>query len=110
MKKPKLEVRERGRWSAKAKREAVLRLLRGEDLDTLSRELKVTAAKLSEWRDVFLAGGEAGLKAREPDLRDEEITRLKETLGEVTMRAELWRDAMRRLKAGLPLDPTRLPK
>lgn len=110
MKKGKVEATERGRWSAKAKREAVLRLLRGEDLDAVSRELKVTAAKLSEWRDVFLAGGEAGLKAREPDVRDEEIVRLKETLGEVTMRAELWRDAMRRLKAGLPLDPTRLPK
>jgi transposase len=110
MTKRKLEAVGRGRWSAKAKREAVLRLLRGEDLDALSRELKVTAAKLSEWRDVFLAGGEAGLKAREPDVRDEEIARLKETLGEVTMRAELWRDAMRRLKAGLPLDPARLPK
>ncbi len=35
---------------------------------------------------------------------------LKETLGEVTIQAELWRDAMRRLKAGLHLDPTRLPK
>jgi hypothetical protein len=110
MKKEKLVVVERGRWSAKAKREAVLRLLRGEDLDGLSRELKVTAAKLSEWRDAFLTGGEARLKAREADARDEEITRLKQTLGEVTMRAELWRDAMRRLKAGLPLDPTRLPK
>jgi len=33
---------ERGRWSAKAKREAVLRLLRGEGIDALSRELKVT--------------------------------------------------------------------
>ena len=110
MSKRKSEEKERGRWSAKAKREAVLRLLRGEDLDALSRELKVTAARLSEWRDVFLAGGESSLKAREPDARDDEITRLKETLGEVTMRAELWRDAMRRLKAGLPLDPTRLPK
>ena len=28
---------ERGRWSARKKSEAVLRLLKGEDLDTLSR-------------------------------------------------------------------------
>jgi hypothetical protein len=34
---------ERGRWSAKAKREAVLRLLRGKAIDALSREVKVTA-------------------------------------------------------------------
>ena len=34
----------RGRWSAKRKAVAILRLLRGEDLETLSRELGVTAA------------------------------------------------------------------
>lgn len=102
--------KERGRWSAKSKREAVLRLLRGDELDAVSRELKVTAAKLSEWRDAFLASGIAGLKAREGDERDDEITRLKTTLGEMTMRCELQRDAIRRLKAGLPLDETKLPK
>ena len=31
---------DRGRFSAKRKREAVLRLLRGEDLDLVSRELE----------------------------------------------------------------------
>ncbi len=39
-----------------------LRLLRGEDLELVSRELGVTAAELSGWRDTFLAGGEAALK------------------------------------------------
>lgn len=111
MKHKKVElVKERGRWSAKSKRDAVLRLLRGEDLDTVSRESKVTAAKLTEWREAFLASGMAGLKARETDARDEEIERLKAVLGEMTMRCELQRDAIRRLKAGLPLDETRLPK
>ncbi|WP_233612357.1 transposase, partial [Corallococcus sp. AB045] len=47
---------ERGRFSAKRKKEAVLRLLKGEELDALSRELGVTAALLSEWREKFLAG------------------------------------------------------
>jgi hypothetical protein len=101
---------ERGRWSAKAKREAVLRLLRGEAIDALSRELKVTAARLSEWREAFLTGGEANLKSREADARDDELAKLKQTLGEMTLRVELQRDAIRRLKAGLPLDETRLPK
>ena len=40
----------RGRWSAKRKFAAVFRLLRGEDLETVSRELGVTAATLSRWR------------------------------------------------------------
>ena len=37
----------RGCFSARRKTDAVLRLLRGEDLDALSRELGVVAATLS---------------------------------------------------------------
>jgi len=73
---------ERGRWSAKAKREAVLRLLRGEAIDARSREVKVTAAKLSEWREAYLAGGEANLNSRDADARDEQLAQLKQTLEE----------------------------
>ena len=50
---------ERGRFSCQRKREAVLRLLRGESLETLCRELGTTAARLSAWREAFLRGGEA---------------------------------------------------
>ena len=49
----KTDSHDRGRFSARRKTEAVLRLLRGEDLDTLSRELGVTAATLSGWRDAL---------------------------------------------------------
>ena len=38
------------RFSAQRKLAAVSRLLRGEPLETLARELNVTAARLSEWR------------------------------------------------------------
>src|ERR1017187_9202525 len=67
----------RGRWSAKRKMAAVLRLLRGEDLETLSRELGVTAATLSGWREQSLIGMEGNLKAREADVENEETQRLK---------------------------------
>ena len=43
-----------GRMSRQRKTAAVLRLLRGEDLETVSRGLGVTAATLSGWRDAFL--------------------------------------------------------
>ncbi len=46
------------RMSRQRKRDAVLRLLRGEDLETLSRTLGVTAATLSGWRDTFLSAGD----------------------------------------------------
>jgi hypothetical protein len=71
--------------SARRKQDAVLRLLRGEDLELLSRELGVTAAELSGWREAFLAAGEASLKSRPADARDAEIGRLKEKVGELTM-------------------------
>ena len=79
----------RRRMSARRKQETVLRLLRGEDLELVSRELGVTAAELSGWRDQFLAGGEASLKSRPADARDAEIDRLQAKVGELTMTAEL---------------------
>src|SRR4051794_6465277 len=66
-----------GRWSAKRKTSVVLELLRGADLESTSRKHRVTAATLSEWRERFLAGGEAMLKSRENDAEDEEVKRLK---------------------------------
>ena len=39
---------ERGRWSSRRKMEVVLRVLRGEDLDALSRELGVTAGTIAQ--------------------------------------------------------------
>ena len=38
----------KGRFSARRKRATVLRLLRGEDLESVSRELGVTAARASQ--------------------------------------------------------------
>ena len=72
-----------GRMSRQRKRDAVLRLLRGEDLETVSRSLGVTAATLSGWRDAFLAAGEAALTARPGDGEALQSERLKAKLGEV---------------------------
>src|SRR5438045_7480453 len=54
-----------GRMSRQRKTAAVLRLLRGKDLETVSRALGVTAATLTGWHDAFLAGGEAALTNRQ---------------------------------------------
>ena len=93
----------RGRWSAKRKYAAVLRLLRGENLETLSRELSVTAATLSGWRDQFLDGGAANLKAREADVQNEETQRLKALVADLSMSNELLREKIHRMEAGRPL-------
>jgi transposase len=93
----------RRRMSAKRKQSAVLRLLRGEDLELVSRELGVTAAELSAWCGAFLAAGEASLKTRPADGRDVEIGRLKAKVGDLTMTAELLEAKIKRLEAGHPL-------
>jgi transposase len=93
----------RGRWSAKRKMAVVLRLLRGEDIETLSRELGVTAATLSGWREQSLVGMEVNLKAREADVENEETQRLKSLVADLSMSNELLREKIHRLEAGRPL-------
>lgn len=53
------------RWSANRKKEVVLRLLRGESVDALSRELGIEIYRLEEWHQKALQGVESALKARE---------------------------------------------
>ena len=52
------------RWSASRKRDVVLRLLRGESLEALSREAGVEIYRLEAWRERAMAGLELGLKDR----------------------------------------------
>jgi len=80
-----------------------LRLLRGEDLELLSRELGVTAARLSRWQEQFLRAGQAVLKKRPQYARDLEIARLQQKLGEVTMDNELLQKKIEHLEDGRPL-------
>jgi len=88
------------RFSAQRKLAVVSRLLRGEPLETLARELAITAARLSEWRDRALVGAEAAMKERERDSRDEELLRLRAKLGEVTMANELLEQTIAALEGG----------
>jgi transposase len=54
-------------WSANRKKEVVLRLMRGEPIDALSREFGVEIYRLEEWHQKALRGIETALKAREGD-------------------------------------------
>jgi transposase len=96
-----------GRMSRQRKRDAVLRLLRGEDLETVSRSLGVTAVTLTSWRDSFLAAGEAALTARPTDGETLESERLKARLGDMLLKHELLEQKITNLEAGRPLDRRR---
>jgi transposase len=65
------------RMSRQRKTAAVLRLVRGEDLEAVSRGLGVTAATLSAWRDAFLAAGKAALATKPGSGEELESERLR---------------------------------
>jgi transposase-like protein len=77
------------RWSAEQKTEVVLRLLRGEDLGQVSREIQVPAHEIEEWRRVFIESGSTGLKRRGGDPLERELVRTRAKLGETMMKLEL---------------------
>jgi hypothetical protein len=95
------------RWSARAKRDAVLRLLRGEPLELVSRELGLSAARLSGWRDAFVAAGEQSLKAQNLRQADRRVAKLQRKIGELMMEVELLREKARRLEVNGPNFPWR---
>jgi transposase len=79
------------RWSAWRKKEVVLRLLRGEPVDAISREVSLPIYKLERWRDRALAGIEAGLKERENDPLEKQLDEANRRIGELVMEVEILR-------------------
>ena len=92
-----------GRLSRRRKRDAVLRLLRGEDLEIVSRALGGTAATLRGWEPAFLAAGEASLATRPTAGEEIESERLKAKLGEMLLERELLEAKIAALEANRPL-------
>lgn len=95
------------RWSANRKREVVLRLMRGESIDALSRELGIEIYRLEEWHNKALQAIESSLKSREGDPLAAELDAAMRRIGEITMENELLREKARRAH---PLAPRRSKK
>ena len=84
------------RWSVARKREAVLRLLRGESAELLSRELGVPMFKLEQWRQRSEAALDGALKEREADPADGQLSAAMQRIGELSMEVELLRARIER--------------
>src|SRR4029450_7237447 len=104
------DYRSRPRWSAGKKMDAVLRLLRGEPLETLARELGVEAHRLAAWRDDFLEGGKDALKGQRPDRPgdDRALRQAERKVGQLTMENEILRAAAE--QRGLQIPPAKRPR
>jgi transposase len=81
----------RPRWQdvAATKSRGGVAVVAGEDLETVSRSLGVTAATLSGWRDGFLAAGEAALTTKAVTGEELESDRLKAKLGAALIERDL---------------------
>lgn len=77
------------RWSTNRKREVVLRLLRGEPVDAVSREVSVPIYKLEQWRDRALTGIDSGLKERENDPLEKQLGEANRRIGELVMEVDI---------------------
>ena len=96
------------RWSATRKREVVLRLLRGESLDLISREIGIEVYRLEHWRNKALAAMDAGLKERaDDDPVQAGLDAAHKRVGELSMENELLRAKIGRLEAGTPFHRAR---
>ena len=84
------------RWSAPRKREVVLRLMRGEAAELLSRELGLPVFTLGQWRQRAEAGLEGALKEREADPAAGQLAAALQRIGELTMENDLLRAKMER--------------
>lgn len=84
------------RWSVARKREVVLRLLRGESAELLSRELGLPIFKLEQWRRKADAALDGALKERETDTASSELAAAMQRIGELSMENELLRARMER--------------
>jgi transposase len=84
------------RWSVARKREVVLRLLRGESVELLSRELSVPIFKLEQWRQKADAALDFALKEREAEAANTELAAAMQRVGELSMVVELLRTRIER--------------
>ena len=104
------DFRAKPRWSANKKMDVVMRLLRGEPLDRVSREVGIEAHRLAAWRDDFLEGGKDALKGQRPDRSgdDRALRQAERKVGQLTMENEILRAVAE--KRGLSIPPAKRPR
>ena len=85
------------RWTAKRRTALVLQVVKGEtSAQEAARKHGLTVSEVEDWRDRFLAGAENALRSRPRDdeaLKDEEIKRLKQKVGELVLDNDILQEA-----------------
>lgn len=89
------------RWTAKRRVALVVQILKGEtSVAEAARKHGLTVSEVEEWRDKFLLGAENALRSRPKDeeaLREEELKRLKQKVGELVLDNDILKEAVKRV-------------
>lgn len=87
------------RWTAKRRAALIISILRGETSPPeAARSHGLTLAEVEDWKEKFLLAGENALRARPKDeeaLKDEQIKKLKQKVGELVLDMDIIREAMK---------------
>jgi transposase-like protein len=87
------------RWTAKRRVALVLSVLKGEtSVAEAARKHGLTVAEVEDWRDRFLVGAENALRNRpreEEALKEEQIKKLKQKIGDLVLDNDLLREALK---------------
>jgi transposase-like protein len=94
------------RWTAKRRVALVVSIVRGEtSVAEAARKHGLTVAEIEDWQERLLAAAENSLWSRPKDeeaLKDEQIKKLKQKVGELVLDLDILREAAK----CRPTDPT----
>ncbi len=87
------------RWTAKRRAALVLRVLKGEtSVAEAARQHGLRVAEVENWQDQYLRAAENGLRRRPKDeeaLKDEQIKKLQQKIGELVVENDVLREAIK---------------
>jgi transposase-like protein len=92
------------RWTARRRAALVLGVLKGEaSVEEVARRHGLTTSEIEDWKERLLAAAHNALRSKPRDdeaIKDEQIRRLKQKVGELVVEVDLLREALRSARSG----------
>ena len=93
------------RWTAKRRTALIVSIVRGDtSAQEAARQHGLTVAEIEDWRERFFLAAENALRSKPRDeeaLKDEQIKRLKQKVGELVLDIDILKEAQK----GRPFAP-----
>lgn len=87
------------RWTAKRRAALIMSILKGEtSVAEAARKHGLTVAEVEDWQQRFVLGAENAIRSRPKDeeaLKEEQIKKLKQKIGELVLDNDILREALR---------------